>query len=115
MPVFYAGDCSKAEEIYQIALEHNIRVVADAAHAFGSYSNSHRLIGSFGDITCFSFDGIKNITCGEGGCVTSSDTSILEHISSSRLLGVICSKNRYRNQRSWDFQVNSQNTEVSYE
>ena len=27
MPVFYAGDCSKAEEIYQIALERNIRVV----------------------------------------------------------------------------------------
>ena len=37
-----------------------------------------KLIGSFGDITCFSFDGIKNITTGEGGCLVTKDTKIIK-------------------------------------
>ena len=42
-------------------------------HAFGSHNNK-KIIGQEGDLVCFSFDGIKNITSGEGGCVVSSDT-----------------------------------------
>ena len=47
-----------------------------------------KLIGSIGEIACFSFDGIKNITCGEGGMVISSDRKLIESISDYRLLGV---------------------------
>ena len=49
-----------------------IRVIEDSAHAFGSFYKNKK-IGSIGDINCFSFDGIKNITSGEGGCVVTKD------------------------------------------
>ena len=60
-------------------------------------------------MTCFSFDGVKNITTGEGGCVVSNDSTIIEFIDKSRLLGVENeSLKRYKNRRSWLFQVNEQ-------
>ena len=76
MPENYAGDGSDLDEIYKFADKHKLRVIQDSAHAFGSTFNN-KLIGSFGDISCFSFDGIKNITSGEGGCVVSDDLNII--------------------------------------
>ena len=43
----------------------------------GQFINLNLLI--FGDITCFSFDGIKNITSGEGGCILTDDKIIIEN------------------------------------
>ena len=63
-----------------------------------------KLLGSFGQISCFSFDGIKNITSGEGGCVVLNDYRTYKKICDARLLGVSGdSKKRYTNQRSWKF------------
>jgi dTDP-4-amino-4,6-dideoxygalactose transaminase len=105
MPVHFAGDPGSLKEIYKIANEHKLRVVEDAAHAFGTvYGNM--LIGSFGDITCFSFDGIKNITSGEGGCVVTDDIEVLNNIRDARLLGVINdSEKRMTREKSWNFDV----------
>ena len=61
MPVFYSGGVNGYEKIYKFANKYNLRVIEDAAHAFGT-KHKNNLIGSIGDITCFSFDGIKNIT-----------------------------------------------------
>lgn len=108
MPVHYASSCKGIEDIYTIATEFNLRVIEDAAQAFGSVHNGKK-VGSFGDIICFSFDGIKNITCGEGGAVISSDLSVIEKIRDARLLGVIKdTEKRYLGQRSWDFDVEEQ-------
>jgi dTDP-4-amino-4,6-dideoxygalactose transaminase len=108
MPVHYAGGLGDLDAIYSYAHSNDLRVIEDAAHAFGSTYHGRR-VGSFGDIACFSFDGIKNITSGEGGCVVTDDEAILEHVRDARLLGV---KNdtikRYANQRSWDFDVTEQ-------
>ncbi len=41
--------------------ENSLIVIEDAAHAFGTEYQGIR-VGGFGDIACFSFDGIKNIT-----------------------------------------------------
>lgn len=108
MPVHYSGNPGDLEAIYSFAEEHNLRVIEDAAHAFGSiYKNS--LIGSFGDICCFSFDGIKNITSGEGGAIVSKDKTLINRIKDLRLLGVSKdSDNRYKNQRTWDLNVKEQ-------
>ncbi len=62
-------------------------MIEDAAHAFGSLCAGRR-VGSFGDIACFSFDGIKNITSGEGGCIVTNDENVLRRVSDGRLLGV---------------------------
>ncbi len=108
MPVYYASDANKIKEIYKIAKEFNLRVVEDAAHAFGSVVNNI-LVGKKGDILCFSFDGIKNITSGEGGAVVTGDKKLAQFIKDARLLGVHNDTiKRYSKKRSWDFSVNHQ-------
>ncbi|MBX7148126.1 DegT/DnrJ/EryC1/StrS family aminotransferase [bacterium] len=108
MPVYYAGESGNRDEIYAFAREHQLRVIEDAAHAFGSVHEGKR-IGSFGDITCFSFDGIKNITSGEGGCIVTDDVDILQKVKDARLLGVEKdSEKRFLGQRSWEFNVTLQ-------
>ena len=105
VPVFFSGGVGAIEGLYSFAKEHKLRVVEDAAHAFGSKYNN-QLIGSFGDITCFSFDGIKNISSGEGGCIVTNDPSVMDKVKDSRLLGVIKdTENRYAGNRSWEFDV----------
>ena len=105
MPVHYAGRPGELEEVYRFAQRHGLRVIEDAAHAFGSVYKG-RKIGSFGDIVCFSFDGIKNITSGEGGAVVTADAEVASRVKDARLLGVRNdSEKRYRGARSWEFDV----------
>lgn len=108
MPVHYASGVGNLDEIYAMAQKYNLRVIEDAAHAFGTtYKN--KLVGSFGDIACFSFDGIKNITSGEGGAVVTNDTAVLRKVSDARLLGVERdAEKRYAGERSWEFDVTAQ-------
>ncbi len=108
IPVHYTGGVGNLDDLYSFASKYKLRVIEDAAHAFGTkYKN--KLVGSFGDIVCFSFDGIKNITSGEGGCVVTNDLKVIENIKNSRLLGVEKdSDKRYNNSRSWNFNVSTQ-------
>ncbi len=87
IPVHYAGSVCQMDELLQAVKGKSIRVVEDAAHAFGS-SYKGRKVGTLGDITCFSFDPIKNITCGEGGAVATNDDEIAERIRIKRFLGI---------------------------
>lgn len=108
VPVHYASQAQGLCELRDFASEFDLRVVEDAAQAFGCSYNLAK-VGSTGDITCFSFDGIKNITSGEGGCIVTSDEQVLEHSRDIRLLGVCKdSERRSVGQRSWDFEVQRQ-------
>lgn len=108
MPVHYAGGAVGLDSVYDFAERHRLRVVEDAAHAFGS-AYCGKKVGAIGDVSCFSFDGIKNITSGEGGCIVSDDAELLAKVRDARLLGV---KNdtisRFQGRRSWDFDVDGQ-------
>lgn len=108
MPVHYSGGVGRLGKIYKLAEKNNLRVVEDAAHAFGTTFQNQK-IGSFGDIACFSFDGIKNITSGEGGCIVTDDKEVLGLVRDARLLGVEKdSEKRYLGERSWEFNVSRQ-------
>lgn len=108
MHVHYAGGVGDREGIFVLAKEHNLRVIEDAAHSFGGMHNGKR-IGSNGDIICFSFDGIKNITCGEGGAIVSHDEAVINNVRDLRLLGIHNdSAQRYAGKRTWDFDVTEQ-------
>ena len=105
MYVHYGSNTYDIDSLYAFAKKYNLRIIEDAAHSFGCrYKN--KKIGSFGDITCFSFDGIKNITSGEGGAIVTKDIKTLAIVKDSRLLGIIKdSEKRYAGERSWDFDV----------
>jgi dTDP-4-amino-4,6-dideoxygalactose transaminase len=108
MPVHYASNPGDLEATYEFARRHGLRVIEDAAHAFGC-THQGRMIGSFGDVACFSFDGIKNITSGEGGAVVTGDPVVIQSVQDARLLGVQRdSEKRYQGGRSWEFDVQNQ-------
>ena len=108
MPVYYASAPGLITQCYELAARHNLRIVEDAAHALGSYVGD-KMVGTFGDVSCFSFDGIKNITAGEGGCVVSDNPETLQLIRDARMLGIHKdTEARYRGERSWEFDVSNQ-------
>ena len=108
MPVHYASNSNGMNGVYRLAKEFNLRVIEDAAQSFGSRRNG-KLVGTEGDVICFSFDGIKNITSGEGGAILSRDKQFIQKAQDGRLLGVEKdSIKRYTSQRSWDFDAHYQ-------
>ncbi len=88
MPMHYASNPCDLDDINEFAVKNNLHVIEDAAHAFGC-TYKGRKIGSFGDIICFSFDGIKNITCGEGGAIVAFNKDIARTCRSARSLSII--------------------------
>ncbi|MCH3994793.1 DegT/DnrJ/EryC1/StrS family aminotransferase [Prevotella cerevisiae] len=108
LPVYFASNLAHMDDYREFARKHHLRLVEDAAHAFGCRHNG-KLVGSSGDIVCFSFDGIKNITSGEGGAIFASDQKVIDAVSDARLLGVMKdSEKRYKGQRSYVFDVVAQ-------
>ena len=108
VPVHYASFTAFMPDVMSFAREAGIRVVEDAAHSFGGLRGGKR-IGAEGDIVCFSFDGIKNITSGEGGAVVTTDREVAQKVKDCRLLGVMNDSNaRYRRERTWAMAVEDQ-------
>lgn len=77
VPIHYGGWCSDLEKLVEIAKDRNIYVVEDAAQALNSkYKGQH--LGSFGDLSTFSFHATKNIHCGEGGALIVNNEKLLD-------------------------------------
>lgn len=87
LPVHLSGLPVDMDRLYAIAARHRLRVVEDAAQAFGSSWRGRR-IGAFGDLVSFSFQANKNLTTGEGGCLVLDDASEAALAAKYRLQGV---------------------------
>jgi len=72
IPVHFAGQPADMAAIMRIADAHGLLALEDAAHAHAA-SDGHRPAGSLGHIGSFSFQSSKNLTCGEGGIITTND------------------------------------------
>ena len=72
MPVHYAGQPCKMDEICKIADKYGLFIIEDAAHALGAEYKG-RKIGTIGHATAFSFHVQKNMTTAEGGMVTTDN------------------------------------------
>lgn len=75
MVVHLYGQPADMVAIMAIAARYGLKVIEDAAEAFGSYIGE-RHVGTFGDVGTFSFFGNKTVTTGEGGMVVSNDQAI---------------------------------------
>lgn len=92
LPVHYGGQAAplilKNERgLLDICSESGLKIVEDAAHAFPTRC-AGKMIGSIGDVTCFSFYANKTITTGEGGMLTTNDESVAERVKVMRLHGI---------------------------
>lgn len=70
--VDYAGNSVEAETIAHICKENNLYFISDSSHSFGGALNG-RKIGTFADMTIFSFHAVKPITTIEGGAITTNN------------------------------------------
>lgn len=86
MPVHFAGQSSKMDEIMNLAERYNLKVIEDSAEAVGAEFDGKKT-GSFG-IGCFSFFPTKNMTTGEGGMITTNDETLAEKIKTMASHGI---------------------------
>jgi dTDP-4-amino-4,6-dideoxygalactose transaminase len=105
MPLHFAGVPCDVGRVYELAEAHDLRVIEDATHAFGTMHDGKK-IGASGDITCFSFDPVKVITSIDGGAVVLRSGKEAERAKHLRLLGIDKDTElRYQNKRAWDYDV----------
>lgn len=89
VPVHLFGRAADMEPIVEIAQEHQLAVIEDAAEALGSELNNQR-VGTIGDAGIFGFYPNKVLTTGEGGMVISDDTQLIERARSIANQGRAC-------------------------
>ncbi|HTJ95054.1 MAG TPA: DegT/DnrJ/EryC1/StrS aminotransferase family protein [Pararobbsia sp.] len=87
IPVYLAGLPVDMDRLYAIAARYRLRVIEDAAQAFGSTWHGKR-IGALGDIVSFSFHANKNLTSIEGGALVLNNADEARLAEKYRLQGV---------------------------
>ena len=75
MPVHLYGHPANMSELTQVANEHDLLIIEDAAEAHGASINNSK-VGGLGDCGCFSFFANKIITSGEGGMITTNNSEL---------------------------------------
>ncbi|TDX58915.1 UDP-4-amino-4,6-dideoxy-N-acetyl-beta-L-altrosamine transaminase [Orenia marismortui] len=97
IPVHYTGQPCDLEEIKQIARDHNLIIIEDAAHALGAEYKGKK-IGGLSDMSIFSFHPVKHITTGEGGMITTNSKKLYDKLIQFRSHGITKDKDRYINE-----------------
>lgn len=91
--VHYAGFPCRMDAITDICDRHGLFLIEDVAHAPGARWDG-RMLGTIGDVGCFSFFGNKNLTTGEGGMAVAREAAVHDRIKLLRSHGMTAS--------SWD-------------
>lgn len=87
LPVHVYGNICNIEEIQRIADRYSLKVIYDAAHAFGEkYKNKG--IGNYGDASIFSFHATKVFNTVEGGAIAFSDTKMYDKLYNLKNFGI---------------------------
>lgn len=88
LPVHVYGNICSVEIIEDMARKHGLKVIYDAAHTFGE-TYKGKGIGSFGDISCFSFHATKVYNTIEGGAACYDDPSLGKKLAQMRDFGIV--------------------------
>lgn len=94
MPIHYAGLSCHIDRIQNIAKNHKIPIIEDAAESLGA-SIKKQNVGTFGDISIFSFAGNKILTTGEGGAITTNSKKLFERLKLLRSHGRLINQNYF--------------------
>jgi len=101
----YACHVADHDRLAEIAGRRGVRLLHDAAHAFGSRHRGRR-IGSFSDMAMFSFDPVKSITTIDGGALVVKGEEDVRWLREARLIGMgQPSEVMYQNRRAWTYDV----------
>jgi dTDP-4-amino-4,6-dideoxygalactose transaminase len=88
MPVHLFGRCAEMEAITEIAHQHGLAVIEDAAQAIGTRDQQGRSAGTIGDIGCFSFFPSKNLGAfGDAGMAVTNNAKLAEVLRVLRVHG----------------------------
>ena len=87
LPVHVYGNVCNVEEIDRIARKHGLKVIYDAAHAFG-VTYKEKSIAAYGDASCFSFHATKVFNSIEGGAVVHHDQRLGDILNEMKNFGI---------------------------
>jgi perosamine synthetase len=105
IPVHIGGEPCDLDAVRDLANTNGLNVIEDAAHALPSKYHDKR-IGSYSELTAFSFYATKNITTGEGGMLVSGNDEFDEQARCLRLHGISSGAwKRYSREGSWFYEV----------
>jgi dTDP-4-amino-4,6-dideoxygalactose transaminase len=105
MPVHIGGHPCDMDHLLEIARTRHLKVIEDAAHALPTRYQG-RMVGTIGDITCFSFYATKTITTGEGGMATTENPEWAERMRIMSLHGISHDAwKRYTAEGSWYYEI----------
>jgi dTDP-4-amino-4,6-dideoxygalactose transaminase len=105
MPVHLGGTASDMAPLLDLAKQHGLRIVEDAAHALPT-SYEGRMIGTIGDVTVFSFYATKTLATGDGGMLVAADPEVRRRVRILSLHGMDADAwGRYDRGGSWRYDV----------
>ena len=89
IPVHFAGHPCDMKKIFKLSQKYKFKIIEDASHALGS-SDKNVKVGSckYSNFTVFSFQAVKVITTGEGGCLTTNNKKLYEKVKLLRTHGI---------------------------
>ncbi len=87
MPVHLYGQMVDMKRLKALAAAHRLSIIEDCAHSVESSRDGVRP-GHLGTVACYSFYATKNLTCGEGGAITTNDPALAELLKKYRLHGM---------------------------
>ena len=81
------GGINNSRIFKKISSKYKLKIVEDCAESLGAKDENGILSGKIGDISCWSFQGAKHLTCGDGGMVSTSNKKLAEKIRKFSNLG----------------------------
>ncbi|MBX9848428.1 MAG: DegT/DnrJ/EryC1/StrS family aminotransferase [Rhodocyclaceae bacterium] len=86
--VVHYGGLAVDVQALRRALPERVAIIEDAAHALGARYPDGSVVGSSGNLTCFSFYANKNLATGEGGAIALGDPTLANRLRSLRMHGM---------------------------
>lgn len=112
IPVHYGGSPCMIKELKEIAEDHKILLIEDAAESFGAKIGTKK-VGSFGDSAMISFCQNKVITTGEGGAVVTDSQEVYERLKLVRSHGRLENTDYFSTWKEMDYMILGYNYRMS--